>query len=107
MRNWSEVEIQNIYFNCLSNDDSIKSGLKWFPYQKGGNYRKWYGNNQFIVNWQNDGYEMKYDNYSGKRVKSHNYNGEYAFKEALTWTKISSGSFACRFVSSGYLFDDA
>ena len=62
------------------NEESIISGKKWFPIHNGGEYRKWYGNLDSVVNWENDGYEMKLDNYMGKRVRSHNYNGEYAFQ---------------------------
>lgn len=107
LRLWYEVDDECVHWNCVSVKDSVESKMKWFPYQKGGAYRKWYGNNEYIINWENDGWECKNDNYSGKRVKSHNYNGDYAFKPAITWTKISSGSFACRFVPSGFMFDDA
>lgn len=107
LRLWYEVNNERIHWTCASTKDSIVSKMKWFPYQKGGAYRKWYGNNEYIINWENDGWECKNDNYSGKRVKSHNYNGDYAFKPAITWTKISSGSFACRFVPRGFMFDDA
>lgn len=107
LRLWFEIEQDKIYWNCSSNADAKKSEMKWFPYQKGGTYRKWYGNNEYVINWLNDGWECKNDNYSGKRVKSHNYNGDFAFKKAITWTKISSGSFACRYVPNGFMFDDA
>lgn len=107
LRLWFEIEQDKIYWNCSSNADAKISEMKWFPYQKGGTYRKWYGNNEYVINWLNDGWECKNDNYSGKRVKSHNYNGDFAFKKAITWTKISSGSFACRYVPNGFMFDDA
>ena len=107
LRLWYEVNDERIHWTCASTKDSVVSKMKWFPYQKGGAYRKWYGNNEYIINWENDGWECKNDNFSGKRVKSHNYNGDYAFKPAITWTKISSGSFACRFVPRGFMFDDA
>ena len=107
LRLWFEVNNEKIFWSCTNNTEAKESGAKWFPYQKGGAYRKWYGNNEYIINWENDGWECKNDNYSGTRVKSHNYNGEYAFKKAITWTKISSGSFACRYVPNGFMFDDA
>ena len=66
LRLWSEVDFKRIGFDIHSNEESVKSGLKWFPTQKGGDFRKWYGNLDYIVNWENDGYEMKYDNYMGK-----------------------------------------
>ena len=104
---WPEVNYNKVNFNCSSNEETKNSVFKWFPYQKGGAYRKWFGNNDYLVNWQNDGYEQKYDNFSKGKVKSHNYNGDYAFKQAITWTKISSSKFACRKVLDGYMFDDA
>ena len=107
LRLWFEVDTKKILWNCKNSLEAKKSQMKWFPYQKGGSYRKWYGNNEYIINWENDGWECKNDNYSGTRVKSHNYNGDYAFTRAITWTKISSGKFACRYVPNGFMFDDA
>lgn len=81
---------------------------KWFPYTKGGDYRKWYGNNEYLVNWENDGFEIKnnIDTATG-RIRSHNYNGEYAFKEGFTWTAISTYQASFRYVKGGFLFDSA
>ena len=105
LRCWFEVALYKIKFDCVGNKDTYNN--KWFPYQKGGQYRRWFGNNTYTINWERDGYECRNDNFSGKRVKSHNYNGEYAFKEAITWTKISSENYAYRYVPSGFMFDDA
>lgn len=107
LRLWHEVNYKRVNWNCTSAYESARSNFKWFPYQKGGAFRKWYGNNEYVINWYNDGWECKNDNYSGRRVKSHNYNGDFAFHSAITWTKISSGSFACRYVPTGFMFDDA
>lgn len=107
LRLWYEISFKRVNWNCKSAEESVCSNFKWFPYQKGGAFRKWYGNNEYIINWYNDGWECKNDNFSGSRVKSHNYNGDFAFRSAITWTKISSGSFACRFVPTGFMFDDA
>lgn len=107
IRIWSEVSFDNIGFGITSNEDSILSGLKWFPIQNGGDFRRWYGNIDSVVNWENDGYEMKFDNYAGERVRSHNYNGDYAFQRAISWTTISSAQFCCRYATEGYIFDTA
>lgn len=87
---------------------SEKWNEKWFPYTKGGNYRKWYGNNDYMVNWENDGLEIKnnIDKATG-RIRSHNYNGEYALKEGFTWTAISTSVTSFRYVEGGFLFDSA
>ena len=109
LRYWYEVPFNEIHFNCKNSSESISGNKKWFPYQKGGAYRKWYGNNEYIVNWYNDGDEIKNKNVeeSTGRVRSHNYNGDFAFKKAITWTKISSSNYAFRYVNDGFLFDDA
>ena len=107
LRFWQEVDFTNIGFNCVSEEESVESGRMWFPYQKGGNYRRWYGNNEYVVNWKNAGYEIRYDNFMGKRVRSHNYNGKQAFKGALTWSSITSSRFSARIVSDGFLYDVA
>lgn len=87
---------------------SKKWNKKWFPYTKGGNYRKWYGNNDYMVNWENDGLEIRnnIDKVTG-RIRSHNYNGEYASKEGFTWTAISTSVTSFRYVEGGFLFDSA
>lgn len=107
IRLWYEVSLNRIGFNLHSNDESIESKKRWFPIQNGGDFRKWYGNIDSIVNWENDGHEMKFDNYLGNRVRSHNYNGDYAFKRAISWTTISTSQFSCRYADNGFIFDTA
>lgn len=109
LRYWYELNNKLINYNCLNNEQSIKSKDKWFPYQKGGSYRKWYGNNDYVINWFNDGDEIKNKNFEANtgRVRSHNYNGNFGFKKAITWTKISSSNYAFRYVNDGFLYDDA
>ena len=107
IREWSEVSFKRIGFGIRSNQESITSGYKWFPIHNGGAIRKWYGNLTSVVNWENDGYEMKFDNYLGNRVKSHNYNGNLAFKESFSWNTISTEKFACRYAAPGFMFDTA
>jgi hypothetical protein len=84
------------------------SKSKWFPYNKGGNYRKWYGNLEFVVNWENDGEEIfayATDLYKSptRTVK----NGDYYFRESITWSKISSGLPSFRYQPEGSIFDVA
>ncbi|MBR4345196.1 MAG: BREX-1 system adenine-specific DNA-methyltransferase PglX [Lachnospiraceae bacterium] len=107
IRFWHEVAENRIGFGIKNNDESIASKKRWFPIHNGGEFRKWFGNLDSVVNWENDGYEMKFDNYMGKRVRSHNYNGEYAFARALSWTTISTGDFCCRYADNGFIFDTA
>ena len=107
IRFWHEVSLNRIGFGMHSNEESIESKKRWFPIQNGGDFRRWYGNIDSIVNWENDGYEMKFDNYMGKRVRSHNYNGNFAFHRAISWTTISSAQFCCRYADNGFIFDTA
>ena len=105
LRLWHEVPFTKIEFNAYPlKDPQVK---KWYPLQKGGSTRHWYGNHDYVVNWENDGYEIKNDNYLGKRIRSHNYNGEQQFKEGITWNSISTTNFCCRYSPKGFTFDAA
>lgn len=106
LREWYEVDIQKIGSEIKDTQQAIFSKKKWFPYQKGGPFRKWYGNTNLVVNWENDGREIKHNiDTSTGRIRSHNYNGEFSFKEGVTFPTISSGTFGARYSPSGYLFD--
>lgn len=106
LREWHEASAVNVGFNIKSNADAKVSGKRWFPYVKGGGSRRWYGNSEHFVNWFDDGLELKNfkDERTG-RIRSHNYNGEYGFREGFTWSGISSNDFAVRVVPSGFMFD--
>ena len=105
LRLWFEVSNLQIEYRCRPGYDPMEK--KWYLLQKGGEYRKWYGNNVYVINWANDGYELKYDNYMGKRVRSHNYNGSQQFKTGITWNSISASKFHCRYSPEGYTYDAA
>lgn len=101
LRYWTEIDIQKTYIN---NNDS-HDNYKWFPICKGGEYRRWYGNNDYVVNWENDGYEIKnFKNDKGK-LKSRPQNTDYYFKKGITWNLISSSNFAVRCYPEGMIFD--
>lgn len=106
LRFWFEVSKKQVGFGIEVNEEATASKLRWFPYNKGGDFRKWYGNNEFVVNWENDGLELKnfIDEATG-RVRSHNYNGDYAFRKGLTWSSISSSEFSVRYCDAGFMFD--
>lgn len=107
LRFWHEVNFTNIGFDFTDRIQAKESGLKWFPYQKGGEYRKWYGNLDYVVNWFDDGREIQNftDEKSGK-VRSHNYNLDFIFKKGITWNALSSSKTSAR-VSESSLFDNA
>jgi len=103
---WHEVELEQIGFEIKDNNEAQNGQKRYFPYIKGGNFRRWSGNFEYIVNWFNDGEELKeFIDPATDRVRSHNYNGDYAFRTGFTWSGISSGTFAVRHVPSGFMFD--
>ena len=109
LRLWHEVSHSCIQFECKSREEAIASRQKWFPYVKGGEFRKWYGNCDYVVNWQNDGLEIK-ENVMRRYpyLKTPDFvvkNQSYYFKESITWSVISSGRLALRYVPSGSIFD--
>ena len=107
LRLWNEVNYKRIGYNMSNSQEALESKKKWFPYNKGGEFRKWYGNQEYIVNWENDGYEIKnfYDE-KGK-LRSRPQNVYYSFYEGITWSLISSSSFGVRNSNKGFLFDAA
>ena len=105
LRYWPEVDINRIGFDIESREIAQTSGLRWFPYNKGGSFRKWFGNNDLIVNWENDGAEMRAFTATLKqgtdvRLKSK----EYYFKEGFTWSALAS-SVSVRYCPIGFIFD--
>lgn len=108
LRYWYEVENKKLGFNMKNAEEALKSQKKWFPYNKGGYFRKWYGNMDYVINYENDGYEVKeyakslYNSVT-RTIKS---ISEY-FKESISWSKISSGSIAFRYYPNGFIFDVA
>ncbi|MCB5365403.1 BREX-1 system adenine-specific DNA-methyltransferase PglX [Collinsella aerofaciens] len=102
LRLWHEVPLRSA---CLSGDNS--SMTKWFPYNKGGFFRKWYGNRDYVVNWCDDGYEIKNFKDSKGKLRSRPQSLDYQFKEAVSWSLISSGVPAFRYSPAGSLFDAA
>ncbi len=101
VREWWEVGLDREKFDCKSIEESLECGKKWFPYNKGGDFRKWYGNNQCIIDWQSDGEKIR--KFPGAVIR----NPDFYFRQSITWSKISSGSIAFRFKPNGHIFDVA
>ena len=97
LREWHELSIRKISFH--------NKKTKWYPYRKGGTNRKWYGNFSLVVNFENDGFEIKnYKDENGK-LKSRPQNLNYQFKEGLTWSLTNSGTFSLRYAPENFIFD--
>lgn len=106
LRLWWEVDNRKSKFDCTSTEDCIHSQAIWFPYNKGGEYRKWYGNNDYVIDWLNDG-ERIIGNAEIDGRKVMNLPRAIKFRPSVTWSKISSGSIAFRYKPHGHLFDVA
>ena len=105
VRMWHEVNNQKIGFLYKNRDEAKDSLKKWFPYNKGGEFRKWYGNNSYIVDWENDGYTMRNFKDDKGKIPAHAFNLEYIFKNNVTWNSLSSYKFAARYSDYGFLYD--
>ena len=101
LRLWFEVDFDNIGFGYKSSEETKNTNKKWFPHNKGGKFRKWYGNQEYIINWENNGFELK--NY----VKTNVSNIDLQFKESISWSRISNSNISFRYYPYGFLFDSA
>ena len=110
LRRWYEISQNNARrFEILLSNTLINSE-KWYPYNKGGEYRRWYGNFEHVVNWKNDGEEIKsyaVERNNGKHWSRYIQNLDYMLREGLTWSFISSSYFGIRYTPKGSLFDYA
>ena len=108
LRKWYEVSLANFFASAKSLLEAKESAHKWFPYNKGGEYRKWYGNHEYCVNWENDGQEMKA--YTATLPQGMNVrlkSREYYFKPEISWSAVTSGNLSVRFYPCGFIFDTA
>ena len=101
LRQWFEVSRSRTCFDADSRETAATSGAKWFPHLKGGEFRKWWGNQNYVINWEHDGAEL-WD----FRPRSVIRNPDYYFKPAVSWSRISSGDPAFRITSEGFIPND-
>ena len=105
LRLWHEVDNTKIGFSCGSTESAAQSGDKWFPYNKGGSYRKWFGNAEYVVNYENDGAEVKeFTSHLPQGTWVRIMSREYYFKRSVTWS-ICGGTFGVRYCPTGSIFD--
>lgn len=101
LRVWSEVQYNKICFDAISRNYAQESQKRWFPYNKGGAFRKWYGNNEYILNWFDDGADVKaYGHLVPRSLK-------YQFMKSISWSKISSSVASFKVKDTGTMFDVA
>lgn len=107
LRYWFEVSHGKSCFSCASLDESEVREEKWYAYNKGGSFRRWYGNNEYLVNWYKNGEELKefVEELNKLRPGGRLKNQEYYFMENITYSALSSGDFSARYNPQGFLFD--
>ena len=99
LRQWFEVSADRSYMQARDRADAQASGARWFPHNKGGQYRKWWGNQDYVVNWQDDGREL-WD----FRPRSVIRNPDCYFRPCVSWSTVSSGDVSFRYFDSSSLF---
>lgn len=113
VRLWQEVDFTNIGFGINSGKETVNREERWFPYNKGGECRRWYGNRTHLVDWYHDGSTIttfKQERLKRGEIEKKNsecWNREYYFLESISWSKVSSGRFAVRYYEPGFIFDVA
>ena len=106
LRRWHEVDQGKCSYGSNSRDAAAQSGKKWFPYNKGGAFRKWYGNQDYLVNWEHDGRAIRaFGTENGGRARSVLRNTEFYFLPSVTWSFVSSSYFGVRYSDAGSVFD--
>ncbi len=111
VRLWFEISKKTIGFNCSNRSEALLSNKKWFPFNKGGTFRRWAGNNELVVNWENDGKAIKTSIISKYPYLNGNpdfvaKNPDFYFRIGLTWSALSSGLFSLRDQPAGFIFAD-
>jgi hypothetical protein len=105
LRLWWEVSAARIGFDCRDGLDAKQSRRKWFPYNKGGEFRRWYGNQEFVINWLNDGEDVKSFVDAAGKQRSAIRNPQFQLRSSVSWSDIGSGTPAFRYYPNGFLFD--
>lgn len=108
LRYWSEVNFDLIGKDLKEVSITLKRREKWFPYNKGGEYRKWWGNQEYVINYGSDGKDLKkFQSNLNQGWTARLKSREYYFKQTISWSKITAGKFSVRFYPNGFIFDVA
>ena len=108
LRQWHEVNKNKVKYDVKEIKETLNNEYKWYPLNKGGERHQWYGNYDYVVNWENNGKEIK--EYASKLYKNYSRtikNISYYFRESITWSYISSGKFSIRYREIGSIFGNA
>ena len=107
LRQWFEVSADRSYMRARDREDAKASGARWFPHNKGGEFRKWWGNQDYVVNWEEDGRDIQslVDPKTGKQ-RSRPQNMDCYFRPCVSWARVSSGDPSFRLFDSSSIFND-
>ncbi|MBA2116712.1 BREX-1 system adenine-specific DNA-methyltransferase PglX [Bremerella alba] len=104
LRFWHEVPLTQIAFHCDTRDEASRSGKRWFPFCKGGELRRWYGNNEYIVDWKDDGKAIRdFRHPQTGKLRSRPQNMDYYFQEGITWSLIAGRGSSFRWFPKGFI----
>lgn len=101
LRFWFEVSSKNIETNACCEKDAKESGKRWFPHCKGGSFRKWYGNREYVIDWADDGIALRSD------PKAVIRNPDLYFCDGFSYSDVSTGNYALRYYGNGFVFDSS
>jgi len=101
---WYEVSLDNSCYTAVNRDEAIASKARWFPVSKGGPFRRWYGNIEYVIDWENDGHVMRTTKHSTGRIRATNFNLNRIFQPGITWSTIAN-NLAMRYLPSGMIFE--
>ena len=112
LRFWHEISSAKMFTSCATAIEAQNKQAKWIPYNKGGNFRRWYGNNDYVVNWENDGFEIKENTRKvypqlGENLGWKISNEQYYFQEGITWTVVSSKYTSFRRYTQGAIISNS
>ena len=111
LRLWHEICYHRISFDTKSCEETKRNKVKWYPYSKGGTFRKWSSINEYVVNYENNGEAIKKSVLTKYTyLKTPDFvvkNTDTYFSEGLTWNDVSTGTFCSRYVPRGFIYDAA
>jgi len=110
LRCWWEVGVKSISFNCINAQEARQTGKRWLPYMKGGGFCRWYGNQEYVIEWYDDGKIIKENTKQrypqlGDNLGWKISNENYYFRRGVTWTDLTNGRFSARLSPGGFIFD--
>ena len=105
LKNWHEVSLSNIKFDAHNRKVAQASNITWFPVTKGGAFRKWCGNFDYVINWHDDGYLLRTTKHESGRIRATNFNLNRIFQPGITWSTISSSSLSMRYLPPCMIFE--